>query len=201
MDDWGILTSLTWTLGRPNIPKSWFGTCRLWRLAFHPVVDTPLSGWLCVCLGHTMEERLLTLKIIGSKTRDDNSKLYKMHFQRPYLLVKKQENTPPASCPSSKRRWWRNCAPSCQQADFSPPGLSAAPPGVQRGWESDQQLAARGEGGRSWPSGLSRGHRQHLKIWSNHALGKLCDCSTQGNPAWYLHWDSLQWKCNCLPDF
>ena len=133
MDDWGILTSLTWTLGRPNIPKSWFGDCRLWRLAFHPVVDTTLSGWLCVCLGHTMEERLLTLKIIGSKTRDDNSKLYKMHFQRPYLLVKKQENTPPASCPSSKRRWWRNCAPSCQQADFSPPGLSAAPPGGEDG--------------------------------------------------------------------
>ena len=158
---------------------------------------------LTVCLlgPHYGGETFDLKKIIGSKTRDENSKLYKMHLQRPYILVKKQENTPPASCPSSKRRWWRNCASSCQQADFSRPGLSAAPPGVQRGWESDQQLAAGGEGGRRWPSGLSGGHRRHWKIWSNHALGKPCDCSTQGNPAWYLHWDSLQWTCNFLPDF
>ena len=108
---------------------------------------------LTVCrLGHTMEDRLLTLKTIGSK-RDDNSTLYKMHSQRPYLLVKKQENTPPASCPSSKMRSWRTCAPSCQQlqADFTPPGLSAASLGVQQGWEG-----AGGEGG-------TGGHQVYLE--------------------------------------
>ena len=55
---------------------------------WHSVVDTTLLIWLYFCSGHTMEEGLLTKKIIGSKTRDDNSTLYKIHFQQPYLLVK-----------------------------------------------------------------------------------------------------------------
>jgi hypothetical protein len=123
---------------------------------------------LTVCLlGPHYGGETFDFKIIGSKTKDDNSTLYKMHFQQPYLLVKKHTSThthtPPASCPSSKGRWWMNCAPSYQQVDFTPPGLSAAPPGVQRGEESDQQLAAGGEGGSRWPSGLSGGHRRHLK--------------------------------------
>ena len=75
MDDWRSLTSLlepsAGLISQNHDPAT--GDCRLWQLALHPVVDTTLLMWLCFCSRPTMEEGFLTKKIMGSKTRDDNS--------------------------------------------------------------------------------------------------------------------------------